>query len=209
MNVRIPQSDASKVRAMKERYSLDLLSATVLERRGARSGEDILYYLENDVIYHHSPFEAEDVPIAVDRIMDAIEEQEKILVFGDRDVDGVTAAAIMVRALRRLGANELSYRLPTGDEPYGLTSDAVDEILEKGYTLVITVDCGISCIDEIAKLERNGVDVIVLDHELREVERGNIVEQCVERLVVRLFRHEQKPVGRSQVIGERERVLRG
>lgn len=166
MNVRIPQSDASKVRAMKERYSLDLLSATVLERRGARSGEDILYYLENDVIYHHSPFEAEDVPIAVDRIMDAIEEQEKILVFGDRDVDGVTAAAIMVRALRRLGAKELSYRLPTGDEPYGLTSDVVDEILEKGYTLVITVDCGISCIDEIAKLERNGVDVIVLDHHI-------------------------------------------
>ena len=166
MNVSIPQSDNAKVRAIKERYSLDLLSATVLERRGARSGEDLLYYLENDVIYHHSPFEAEDVPVAVDRIIDAIDEDERILVFGDRDVDGVTAAAIMVRSLRKLGAKDVSYRLPMGDEPYGLTADSVSEILEKGYTLVITVDCGISSISEIATLERSGVDVIVLDHHI-------------------------------------------
>ena len=166
MNVNIPQSDASRVRTIKERYSLDLLSATVLERRGARTGEDILYYLENDVIYHHSPFEAEDVPVAVDRIMDAIDDDEKIVVFGDRDVDGVTATAIMVRSLIRLGAKHISYRLPTGDEPYGLTMDSVCEILEKEYTLVITVDCGISCVDEIAQLERNGIDVIVLDHHI-------------------------------------------
>ena len=166
MNVSIPQSDNAKVRAIKERYSLDLLSATVLERRGARSGEDLLYYLENDVIYHHSPFEAEDVPVAVDRIIDAIDEDERILVFGDRDVDGVTAAAIMVRSLRKLGAKDVSYRLPMGDEPYGLTADSVSEILEKGYTLVITVDCGISSINEIATLERSGVDVIVLDHHI-------------------------------------------
>ena len=166
MNVRIPQSDASKVRAIKERYSLDLLSATVLERRGAKSGEDILYYLENDVIYHHSPFEAEDVPIAVDRIMDALEEDENVLVFGDRDVDGVTAAAIMVRSLKKLGFRNVDCRLPTGDEPYGLTYDIVKEILEKGCTLVITVDCGISSIGEIAALEKNGVDVIVLDHHI-------------------------------------------
>lgn len=166
MNVRIPQSDASKVRAIKERYSLDLLSATVLERRGAKSGEDILYYLENDVIYHHSPFEAEDVPIAVDRIMDALEEDENVLVFGDRDVDGVTAAAIMVRSLKKLGFRNVDCRLPTGDEPYGLTYDIVTEILKKGYTLVITVDCGISSIGEIAALEKNGVDVIVLDHHI-------------------------------------------
>ena len=166
MNVSIPQSDNAKVRAIKERYSLDLLSATVLERRGARSGEDLLYYLENDVIYHHSPFEAEDVPVAGDRIIDAIDEDERILVFGDRDVDGVTAAAIMVRSLRKLGAKDVSYRLPMGDEPYGLTADSVSEILEKGYTLVITVDCGISSISEIATLERSGVDVIVLDHHI-------------------------------------------
>ena len=166
MNVRIPQSDPAKVRAIKERYSLDLLSATVLERRGVRTSGDLLYYLENDVVYHHSPFEAEDVPVAVDRINDAIADGESILVFGDRDVDGITSTAIMVRTLRKLGARDVSYRLPYGDEPYGLTMDSVREIIEKGHTLVITVDCGISSIAEIGELERNGIDVIVLDHHI-------------------------------------------
>ena len=166
MNVRIPQSDPTKVRAIKERYSLDLLSATVLERRGVKTGADLQYFLENDVVYHHSPFEAEDVPAAIDRIEAAIEEEERILVFGDRDVDGVTATAIIVRTLRTLGAKDVSFRLPVGDEPYGMTSDSVSEILQGGYTLVITVDCGIASIDEIATLERSGVDVIVLDHHI-------------------------------------------
>ena len=151
---------------MKERYALDLLSATVLERRGARTGNDLIYYLENDVVYHHSPFESEDVPAAVDRIEAAIEEDERILVFGDRDVDGVTATAIMVRTLQSLGAKDVSFRLPVGDEPYGMTAENVAEIMQGGYTLVITVDCGIASIDEIAALERSGIDVIVLDHHI-------------------------------------------
>ena len=154
------------MRAFKERYSLDLLSATVLERRGVRNGGDLLYFLENDIVYHHSPFEAEDVPAAVDRIEAAIEEDEKILVFGDRDVDGVTATAIMVRGLSGLGAKNVSYRLPCGDEPYGLTMESVAEILDGEYSLVITVDCGISSVEEISALEHSGVDVIVLDHHI-------------------------------------------
>ena len=166
MKVRIASSDPSKVRSLKEKYSLSLLAATILERRGVEDGEDMMYFLESDTVYLHSPFESDDIYTAVDRINDAIEENERILIFGDRDVDGVTATAIMARTLRKLGAENVFTRLPSGDEPYGLTSDSVDEILDKGYTLVITVDCGISSVEEIRALERNGVDVIVLDHHI-------------------------------------------
>lgn len=166
MKIRIPASDPAKVRAIKDRYSLSLLAATVLERRGAVTEDDMLYTLESDSVYLHSPFECDDVFTAVERINDAVNEGERILIFGDRDVDGVTASAIMFRGLRSLGAEHVSIRLPSGDEPYGLTMDSVSEILEKEYTLVITVDCGISSVDEIRALERSGVDVIVLDHHI-------------------------------------------
>ena len=166
MDIRIPVSDPGKVRTLKERFSLDLLTATVLERRGLERVEDAVYYLETDTVYQHSPLECDDVYTAVERITAAIEEGEDILVFGDRDVDGITGSAILYRGLRKLGAGNVSVRLPEGDEPYGMTADSVSEILQGGYTLVITVDCGIASVEEIATLERNGVDVIVLDHHI-------------------------------------------
>ena len=154
MKVEIKQSDSARVRYLKEKYSLSLLAATVLERRGIDTDEEMMFTLESDSVYLHSPFECDDVYSAVERIRDAIESGEKILIFGDRDVDGVTASAIMYRGLREAGAEDVSVRLPEGDEPYGLTMAQVDEILKKGYTLVITVDSGITSIDEIRKLEK-------------------------------------------------------
>ena len=166
MDIIIPVSDPGKVRALKERFSLDLLTATILERRGLDKAEDAVYYLETDTIYQHSPLECDDVYTAIDRINTAIEEEESILIFGDRDVDGVTGSAILYRGLKKLGAKNLFVRLPEGDEPYGMTENTVKEILEKGYTLVITVDNGISAVDEIRELQKNGVDVVILDHHI-------------------------------------------
>ena len=166
MRVEIKPSDPARVRRLKERFSLSLLAATVLERRGIDSDEEMMFTLESDAVYLHSPFECDDVFSAVDRIGDAIESDERILIFGDRDVDGVTAVAIMYRGLKEAGAKDVSTRLPRGDEPYGLTLAQVAEIQEKGYSLVITVDCGISAIEEVRTLERSGIDVIVLDHHI-------------------------------------------
>ena len=166
MDIKIPVSDPGKVRALKDRFSLDLLSATILERRGLEKAEDALYYLETDTVYQHSPLECDDVHTAIERINEAIEEEERILIFGDRDVDGVTGSAILYRGLKKLGAKNLSVRLPEGDEPYGLTSSLVEEILEKEFSLLITVDNGISAKEEIRTLQKSGVDVIVLDHHI-------------------------------------------
>lgn len=166
MEIKVNVSDPAKVRALKDIFSLDLLSATVLERRGVENAKDALFYLESDMIYQHSPLECDDVFTAIERINEAIEGKEKILIFGDRDVDGITGTAILYRGLKKLGAENLSYRLPEGDEPYGLTGNLVDEIISNEYSLLITVDNGISAVDEILALERSGVDVIVLDHHI-------------------------------------------
>ena len=170
MKVRIKKYDSSRARALSERFGLPILASTIMARREMPE-EEVMYSLVVDILYQHSPFTVDDVYTAVERIQEALDEedgkeQEKILIFGDRDVDGVTSTAIMIRTLRKLGAKNVSWRLPHGDESYGLTDDAVDEILESGVTLVITVDNGISAIEEIKRLEKAGVSVIVLDHHI-------------------------------------------
>lgn len=167
MKVRLTgETDAVRIRQLQQRYGLDLLTATVLYRRGVRTGEDMAYILESDLVYQRSPFEAEDTETIIERLGEAVEEDESVLVFGDRDVDGVTSTAIMVRYLKSRGMTKVSYRVPVGEEPYGLTMDSVSEILEKGFSLVITVDCGITSVEEVSALRREGVDVIILDHHI-------------------------------------------
>lgn len=165
MNIYMKECRTDQVRSLSEKYGLSLLSSTVLLRRGIKEDE-MIYYLEDEFLYQNSPFTVEDVYTAIERIDEALEEKEKILIFGDRDTDGVTATAILYRTLKKLGAENLSYMLPSGDDSYGLTEDVVNSILEQGYSLVITVDNGISAIDEIKTLKRNGVDTIVTDHHL-------------------------------------------
>ena len=155
---------------LNERFGIPLLAATIMTRRGIGEN-DVRYYLEDDIVYQHSPFTVDDVYTAVERIEDALDttdgkEQERIMIYGDRDVDGITSTAIMYKTLKKLGARSVSTRLPHGDEGYGLCEDICREIMDGGYTLLITVDNGISAVEEIKMLEKNGVDVIVLDHHL-------------------------------------------
>ncbi len=170
MKITVKSPDYAYVEKLNEKYGIPLLSASILSRRSV--GEDeIKYYLEDDIVYQHSPFTVDDVYSAVERINDALSDnggrgQEKIMIFGDRDVDGITSTAIMYRTLKKLGAENVMTRLPHGDESYGLTAEVTKEIIDGGYSLLITVDNGISAIEEIRTLERNGVDVIVLDHHL-------------------------------------------
>ena len=173
MKVRIKKYDSSRARALSERFGLPILASTIMARREMPE-EEVMYSLEDDILYQHSPFTVDDVYTAVERIQEALDEedgkeQEKILIFGDRDVDGVTSTAIMIRTLRKLGAKNVSWRLPHGDESYGLTDDAVDEILESGVTLVITVDNGISAIEEIKRLEKIDDELYTLKGKEKEL----------------------------------------
>ncbi len=159
------KKEASKenILHLSKKYEIDTLTASILARRGFSSGKDIMFFLEDDLRYQHNPFLFSSMTDAVERIMQAKDEGEKVLIFGDRDVDGVTSTTLLYQCLRDLGI-DVSWRLPGKDDPYGLNEQAVNDFSAAGGTLIITVDCGISNVKEIALATEKGIDVIVTDH---------------------------------------------
>lgn len=137
-------------------------AAAVLVNRGVRSlndAERFLYPCLDDVA---NPFLLPDMAAAVERIVKAVNGGEKILVYGDRDVDGVTSISIMVRTLKSLGADPFWY-IPS-DEGYGVHNEIIGRYAKEGVTLIITVDCGISAVAETEFARGLGIDVVVTDH---------------------------------------------
>ncbi|MDR2095360.1 MAG: single-stranded-DNA-specific exonuclease RecJ [Treponema sp.] len=151
------------VKDLAVKYGCDYLTASILLRRGIVRGEDIRYYLEDDARHLHNPFELPGMEDAVERILAAKDEGEKVLVFGDRDVDGITGTAMVAGYLQSIGI-DTSWRIPVGNDPYGLSVRAVEEFAAGYGTLIITVDCGISNRAEVEKAGELAVDVIITDH---------------------------------------------
>ncbi len=158
-----PDIDRDLVRAFSSRFDIDMLTASIMVRRGITLPGDILFYLETDIRYLHNPFLFVDMDLVVRRLNQAIEEKERAVIFGDRDVDGITSTVLLYESLLEKGV-DVSWRLPRGDDPYGLTEIAVREAYEAGATLIITVDCGISNFAEISLATELGIDTLVLDH---------------------------------------------
>ncbi|TVR69417.1 MAG: single-stranded-DNA-specific exonuclease RecJ [Spirochaetaceae bacterium] len=155
--------DTERVKSIARRYDLDLLAAAILVRRSATEPATLPYWLESDLRYLHDPFLFEDMPELVDRVMLARDEEERVLVFGDRDVDGITSTAVMVDTLQSFGIN-VQWQVPEGDDSYGLTLEAVEEFARNDGSLIITVDCGVTSIAEIERALELGIDTIVVDH---------------------------------------------
>lgn len=157
-----PVSQA-RVQAFASRYGVDPLPAAIFLRRGIEDPLAVQYYLEHDLRFLHNPFLLDEMADAVQRIQQAASEGERVHVFGDRDVDGVTSTVLMTEALRNLGL-EATWQVPMGDEPYGITRAVVDGCLASDVTLLIAVDCGISSVDEIQYASDHGIDTIIVDH---------------------------------------------
>jgi len=152
-----------KVREISGRFGIALLPASIFVRRGITDYEKLKFYLEDDMQYLHNPFLFDEMEDIVDRIRQAASEAEKVKIFGDRDVDGITSTVMIFQALKELGI-EAEWNLPEGDAPYGLTMEAVDDFAAKDGSLLITVDCGISNYNEIEYAVERGIDTIVIDH---------------------------------------------
>ncbi|MDE7243701.1 MAG: single-stranded-DNA-specific exonuclease RecJ [Oscillospiraceae bacterium] len=140
-----------------------LLSA-VLAARGAVTPEDGRAFLQREPALSYSPFLMKDMSKAAERISRAIDSHERVAVFGDYDVDGITATVLLVDYLRSRGAQCLKYIPRRVEDGYGLGRDALRSLREQGVSLVITVDCGITGVEEAAYAKSIGLDLVITDH---------------------------------------------
>lgn len=136
----------------------------ILFNRGIYTDADARTFLRAQPSFNNDPFQLTGMQTAVDRIQFALSHNEPIAVYGDYDVDGVTATALMAEALKKLGADVRSYIPNRFDEGYGLNKDALDVLKADGVKLVITVDCGIRSPDEALHARTIGLDLIISDH---------------------------------------------
>lgn len=140
------------------------LVVQLLHNRGVNTLDHVERFLNPDYHNLYDPFLFTDMGIAVDRIWEAIENKEKILVYADYDADAVTANAVLKQTFRYLGVEVLSYIPDRFAEGYGLNLEAFQKIKDQGVNVVITVDCGTNSVDVAEFCEANNIDLIITDH---------------------------------------------
>lgn len=158
------KTDENIVKQIAEKYDMSELLATVLVNRDIVEDKDIKVFLSPNRNDFHDPYQMPDMEKAVDRILKAIETNEKVMIYGDYDVDGITSITVLKKFLHTRGLDAGFYIPNRLNEGYGLNKNAIKKIAEDGYSLIITVDCGISCIEEIQYAYELGMEVIVTDH---------------------------------------------
>lgn len=167
--------DRARVALLTEALGVSEALATILVGRGLYTFEACRTFFNPDSAPFEDPFLLGQMDRAVERIRRALERHEKVTVFGDYDVDGISSTALMVRFLRDRGA-EVDYYLPNRlTEGYGVSREGIDEIVSRGTSLIITVDCGIGSCDEIRHAGSRGCDVVVTDHH---EPHGALPEAC-------------------------------
>ena len=155
--------DWSRVEKLADALGVSETTATVLVRRGLEEPEAARAFLAAEPP-RHDPFALGDMRRAVERIRSAIAAGERICVHGDYDVDGISATAVAVLVLREAGG-DVEWRLPSRfEEGYGLAAETIEKLAEQGVDLVVTVDCGITAVEEVARARELGLDVVVTDH---------------------------------------------
>ena len=153
-----------KINEISKKFNISKLLAKILINRDVVDDEAINVFLNPTRDDFYDPFLMPDMEKAVERIIKAINTKEKVMIYGDYDVDGITSITVLKKYLSERGL-ETGYYIPNRlEEGYGLNKDAIEKIIEQKYTLIITVDCGISGIEEIEMCNKLGIDVIVTDH---------------------------------------------
>jgi len=171
----ILKTDEGQVEKIVKRYNISKLLATILVNRNIIEEAEIEKFLNPKRNDFYDPFLMPDMEIAVDRIIKAIEEKQKVLIYGDYDVDGITSVTVLKSFLEERGLQTDEYIPNRLEEGYGLNKVAIDEIMKQKYNLMITVDCGISAIEEIEYANTLGLETIVTDHH----EVGEILPNAI------------------------------
>ncbi len=165
---KILPADPAATMALQADLRINEVLCRLLIQRGIRTFDQAKDYFRPQLSALHDPWLMKDMHIAVDRILNAVQSGEKILIYGDYDVDGTTAVACIYQFLRKVCPTEqLDFYIPNRyREGYGISKPGVDYANDNGYTLIISLDCGIKSVDLIAYAAELGIDFIVCDHHL-------------------------------------------
>jgi single-stranded-DNA-specific exonuclease len=159
-----PDVDPTIQRELQDKLDLPPLTLRLLYTRGLVDAEQIAQFLNPSLDHLFDPFLMLNMAVATDRVLAALRNRERIMVYGDYDVDGITAVSLLYLVLSQLGG-DVSYYIPNRLEAgYGVNTDGIEAAEAKGVGLMISVDCGITAISEVAFATRRGIDFIVTDH---------------------------------------------
>ena len=162
--------DGQTVRQLSSELGVDPVLAELLVQRGVHTFEQARAFFRPNLNDLHDPFLMKDMDKAVERVRQAVVAGEKILVYGDYDVDGTTAVSLVYSFLRRL-TRQIDFYIPERyDEGYGVSYKGIDWATENGFKLIITLDCGIKANEKVEYARERGIDVIICDHHLPENE---------------------------------------
>jgi single-stranded-DNA-specific exonuclease len=168
----VRESDHARAAEMAAALGVSPIVADLLIARGYDSREAASSFLNPSLAQLHDPSLMLGMDQAVARLLHAIDHQEPILIYGDYDVDGTTGTAVLLRALRMLGATA-GYHVPHRfTEGYGIKQAALEKAASAGYKLVVSVDCGITAHEPLHWAQANGLDIIVTDHHLPDADEG-------------------------------------
>ena len=163
-------ADADNVRQLSSELGVDPVLAELLVQRGVHTFEQARSFFRPSLDDLHDPFLMTDMDKAVERVHQAVSQGEKILVYGDYDVDGTTAVSLVYSFLRRL-TRQIDFYIPERyDEGYGVSYKGIDWAHENGFKLIITLDCGIKANEKVEYARERDIDVIICDHHLPENE---------------------------------------
>src|SRR6266404_9867109 len=166
-------SDQAQASTLAEALGVSTIVAALLIARGHQDVESAQAFLKPSLDQLHDPFLMRGMTDAVKRLLQAIDNQEPILIYGDYDVDGTTGTAVLLRALRMLGATA-GYHVPHRfTEGYGIQQAGLEKAVNDGYKLVVSVDCGIRAHEPLHWAWANGLDIIITDHHLPDEDEGS------------------------------------
>lgn len=160
----IYQTNEEKVEKLQEKYKLNRLLSTLLTNRGITEEAEITKFLNPKRSDFCDPFGMPDMEKAAERILKAIKDKEQIIIYGDYDVDGITSVTVLKSFLEERGIQVNVYIPNRLNEGYGLNKTAMEEIAKQGNKLMITVDCGITAVDEVEYAKTFGIETIITDH---------------------------------------------
>ena len=157
-------TDEELVQKLSQQLKMSNILTSILVNRNITSPEKIRIFLNPTRNDFYEPFLLNDMQIAVERILKAIEQKEKVMIYGDYDADGITSITVLKKFLEERGLI-VDYYIPNRlEEGYGLNKNAIEKIAKQKYSLMITVDCGISAIEEIKLANKLGIETIITDH---------------------------------------------